>query len=104
MSIYWLCPTLGDPPFLDLRFYRRLAARPTLRRQSFDTASTIRTDPAPDRLGADVELLTDQGSTIAFLKEELDDPETELDGVGPRPGTFPIPSHFQVFGVPLTGD
>jgi hypothetical protein len=119
----------GNHTFPDLWFYGRLAARPELRRQSFDTAISIGTDPPLDGVLADAELLTDQGRAVALLQEELDDPEAELDGVGPRPGTFPtlsgfpfflfhrvisflcnwflhsgVSPHFFSFAVPLTGD
>jgi hypothetical protein len=87
----------GNHTFLDLRFYARLAARPGLRRQPFDTALPIGTNPPLDGVRADAELLTDQGRAVAFLQEEFDDPEAELHGVGQRPGTFPIPSGFPFF-------
>ncbi|BBO72987.1 hypothetical protein DSCW_21570 [Desulfosarcina widdelii] len=75
----------GDRPFLDLWRYGRLAARPRLRRQPFDTALPVGGNPALDRVFADAELRADQCGTVAFLQEELDDPEAELDGVGQRP-------------------
>ena len=71
--------------FLDLWFYTRLAARPRFWSQPLDTALPIGTDPSPDRVVADAELLTDQGDAVAFLQVELDDPEAKLDGVGMRP-------------------
>ena len=55
-----------------------------VRCQSFDTTLPIGTNPAPDRVVADVELLTDQGDAVAFLQEELHDPEAKFDGVGMR--------------------
>jgi hypothetical protein len=87
----------GNHSFLDLGFYTRLAARPRFWCQPVDTTSPIGTDPAPDRVVADAELLTDQGDAVAFLQKELYDPEAELDWVGPRPGTVSYPLPLSVF-------
>ncbi|WP_231715647.1 hypothetical protein [Desulfosarcina widdelii] len=86
-----------DDTMLDLWFNGRRSAWPGLRCQPFDPAPPIGVGPAPDRVLADAELRADQCSAVALLQEELDDPEAELDGVGPRPGTFPISSGFPFF-------
>jgi hypothetical protein len=46
---------------------------------------------------ADAELLTDQGDAVTFLQKELDDPEAELDWVGPASGNVSYPLPLSVF-------
>jgi hypothetical protein len=57
--------------FLDLGFYTRLTARPRFWCQPFDTTSPIGSDPAPDRVVADAELLTDQGDAVPSSRKSF---------------------------------
>jgi hypothetical protein len=59
-TVLWMGLLDGDDTLLDFWSYGRLAARPRLRRQPFDTASTVCSNPAPDGVLADAELLADQ--------------------------------------------
>jgi hypothetical protein len=70
-AILRVCLLYCNHTFLDLWFCGRLAARPKFWCQPFDTTSPIGTVPAPDRVVADAELLTDQGDAVAFLQKEL---------------------------------
>ena len=71
----------------DIGWYVGFTAGARLGRQPIDSPLPICINPSADRLMADAELFADQRGALAFLQKQLNDPESELDRVGPGPGT-----------------